>query len=477
MEKQKGNKKVSLLKHTIVYGAGRVLSRVLSVLLLPLFTNYLIPSEFGLWQLLVLYSSAIMAISQLGLNNSLFRFYILAAKKHRGKVVFSVILGMTGFSALIIVAANLLKGHLSMLLTGTDIHAMLVLLATIVGVLDGLFITLSLLYRIEERPMKYTAYSIAQTAGTLLLAIIFIVLFDYGVEGIFYAFAIGNFLVIIPLLWNAFSRMDLHFDAALFWELLIYGIPFVPVLLATMIFSLIDRWLLRYILGMHEVGLYSAGYKIASFVLLVLTAFRFAWSPRMYQLYKERKLMQYLPSLYKKLGGLLAAASCFVIFFGREVFDILISSDDYMAGVWIAPIVGVAYYFDGISLLAESGIYIKKRTGVLPIITILGAMINISLNLYLIPKIGINGAAIATVISYIVLTIFYIRADRLLLRVKIPFVTLLVQLLIMAIAFAISWTSPHILFRIAGFVLSLIALILTMGGFGEIRKILYIFRR
>lgn len=412
--------RATLTRNTVFYGAGSVLSKFLSFLMLPVMTRYLLPADYGAWQILLFYARLVMIISLLGLNSAIFRFYMLSADSNkRGALYFTTIVSVAASSIVILGIASSAPRFLSKILLGVPEGAGLVVLATIAGIFDGWFILTSLWFRMEEKPVPFGIYSILQTGTMFTLAVIFVVYFRLDVEGILIASIIANIAVLVPI----FSRLARYlvpvFDIHAFRGLLFYGLPFVPTLLMTMIFTLSDRWLIRIILGLKDAGIYAAGYKLASLVLLALTAFRFAWSPRMFIMHSEGKLLGALPRIYITLTATLVIVAGGLSIFCREIFAVVIGSR-YEGGMWIAAIVGSVYILDGIALLAQSGIYIHGKTTLLPFITAMGAILNIALNLYLIPRWGIMGAAAATLISYLALTVLYIRAGQAIMPVKLP---------------------------------------------------------
>ncbi len=452
----------SIAIHSILYGAGRILSRALAFMLLPMLTRHIVPAEFGTWQLIVLLSSVLLPVSQLGLNNALFRFYIFADTKAKGRVLFNAISASTLWSFALFGVIYTLARPLSSFLLDTASKPGLILLGGIVGILDGWFILFTLIYRIEERPVLFTLYTLIQTGVTLIAAYILVVRLNMGVEGILLAFILGNLCGIVPVLPGLIKRMDVHFDMRILGEMLHFGLPFVPVMLTTIVFTMADRWLIKEMAGFDDAGIYSAGYRIGSLVLLVLTAFRFAWSPRMYVLFKKGLLKAALPDVFRHLGAVLALATAGLALFSREITGLFVD-EAYSGALWIGPIVGSAYFFDGLCLLLESGIYVEGRTKVLPIITFFGAAMNIALNVYLIPKYGILGAAMATVLAYIFLAAMYFRVGQSLLPVRIPWLTLLLFVLVMASAFLYSWFFEGFWPRIGAF-LALAGMILLQVG-------------
>ena len=180
--------------------------------------------------------------------------------------------------------------------------------------------------------------------------------------------------------------------------------------------------------------------------------------------------------MYIQFGTLMAFASSLMILFVREIFPVFIDSR-YHAGLWITPVVGIAYYFDSLSLLAESGIYTAKKTALLPFICGFGALANIALNIMLIPIIGIMGAAIATLATYIVLTVVYLRIGQRLLPVSIPWRVIAAQLAVIGGTLGLSFLLDSFILRLLVALLSGGVCLHLIGGIRALREILYSIRK
>jgi O-antigen/teichoic acid export membrane protein len=149
----------------------------------------------------------------------------------------------------------------------------------------------------------------------------------------------------------------------------------------------------------------------------------------------------------------------------------------FEAGLWIAPIVAIAYWIDGFALLAESPIYTGKKTHWAPIVTSLGILLNIALNLYAIPRWGIIAAAVTTVVSYVAILAMFLLICQRMLPVAIPWAKLLLQAMIIAGSFYASLNVDSILTRSICFVIASVLLVVSSDISIYILHIIKIFRR
>ena len=184
-----------------------------------------------------------------------------------------------------------------------------------------------------------------------------------------------------------------------------------------MILDLSDRWFLEYFTDIETVGLYGVGYKLAAIMLIFVLAFNTAWQPFFLQQRKERNA----PAMFAKItiyaiGGL---ACCWLFFslWMDQIVQIQIHGKyligaEFWSGIGITPLIMLAYFFQALYLLQLPGIYILEKTKWAPVFRGLGAATNIILNIIFIPKFGLTGAAVATVLAYLVMAVaiwFYNR--------------------------------------------------------------------
>jgi O-antigen/teichoic acid export membrane protein len=187
-----------------------------------------------------------------------------------------------------------------------------------------------------------------------------------------------------------------------------FGIPYVPSGLALIVMDQIGRFFLDRIKGKEATGLFSASYKLGMFMALIVAAFRFAWQPfflkRSQQPDAEKVFSRVLTYFLLFTGFVFLVISYFVEdivafrFHGIGVFG-----GGYEEGLSIVPVILLAYIAYGIYVNLIIGVYVKKKTAYLPIVTGAGALSGIMANLVLVPRWSINGAAWATFIAYAVM--------------------------------------------------------------------------
>jgi O-antigen/teichoic acid export membrane protein len=236
-----------------------------------------------------------------------------------------------------------------------------------------------------------------------------------GIEAIFLANLISSIVTFILLIPEILNKLTFKIDAALLKKMLWFGIPYLPASIAAMIVQVVDRPVVLAMTNSSTLGIYQANYKLGIFMMLFVSMFQYAWQPFFLNNAKEKNAKE----LFAKILTLFMIASSliwivltlFVDDFARlEIYHHkTIIGREYLSGLVIVPIILLGYLFNGMYYNFQAGIYIEEKTKYFPYVTGAGALVNVVVNVLLIPVLGIIGAAIATLVAYIVMAagLFY----------------------------------------------------------------------
>jgi O-antigen/teichoic acid export membrane protein len=261
---------------------------------------------------------------------------------------------------------------------------------------------LTSLFRAEERSTAFVFASLANIAITIATTILLVVVLDQGAIGVIVGNFTGTLLVYLALLTVHREQLGLQFSRPLLREMNRFGVPLVPAALALIAVNFSDRFFLVHLTDLREVGLYEIGVRIASAMVLLLTAFRTAWPAFAYSIADDDEakrtyafVLTYLVTIASWLAlglGLLAP----------WLVRLLTTPDYYEGSTVVAPLAfgGMAY---AAYIVMAIGVGRAKRTQFNWLITGIAAAVNVALNLILIPAHGMMGAAIATVAAYSVM--------------------------------------------------------------------------
>ena len=279
-----------LLRHSAIYGLGSIVARVLGVLLLPLYTRYLSPSDYGLIETLVALSAVLTALVAQGMKSAFFRFYFDSAEpERRHLVVRTAFWYVMAASTAVTIAGIALAPQVSWLLFGTHGHRGLVT-AAFIGFWAALnYEQMTSLFRVEQRSTAYVTATLANVAITIAATILLVVVFDKGPLGVLIGNFTGTLIVYAALLLYSRHALGFQFDRTLYRAMNRFGLPLVPSAVALWLTNFSDRFFLIKLADAHEVGLYSIGVRVASAIVLLLTAFRMAWPAFAYSIEDDRE--------------------------------------------------------------------------------------------------------------------------------------------------------------------------------------------
>ncbi len=385
-------------KHSAIYGLGGIVSRVLAVFLLPLYTRYLNAADLGAVGLVVALSAVLVTILRLGISSAFFRFYFDSKDVARRLLVVRTSFWFTMASATAGLAAGVLLAAPVADLLGLDDPNLV--RAGFVGIWAQMnYEQLTSLFRAEERSTAFVFASLANIAVTIGATVLLVVVWERGALGVIVGNFIGTLVVYFALLAVNRAQLGLEFSRPLLREMNRFGVPLVPAALALIVVNFSDRFFLVHLASLEEVGLYEIGVRIASAMVLLLTAFRMAWPAFAYSIEDDAEAKRTYAFV---LTYLVVVASWLALALGLLapwLVRVLATPQFYEGQRVVAPLAfgGMAY---AAYIVMAIGVGRAKRTQFNWVIAGLAAVVNVVLNLILIPPYGMLGAAYATVAAY-----------------------------------------------------------------------------
>ncbi len=417
------DKIIRLGRDTAIYGTSTILGRLLNFLLVPFYTNVLSPSEYGITAYIYSLIAFLNVIYNYGMESAYFKYSStleIGDKKQNFNTPFlSIIISSLFFSAIIL----LLSKPIGELIALPEVFSRVIIYSAIILFLDAIVIIPFAYLRQAGKAKKFASFKFLNILINVSLNIILLIQFKLGVEGIFISGLVASAMTVIFLLPEIFKNFSFDISTKLFKELFKFGLPSLPAGLAAMMLQVIDRPILRYLTDDASVGIYQANYRLGIFMMLVVSMFDYAWKPFFFSTAKEpnaREIFSRITTYF--LIGMAAVFILITVFIENivklQIFDRFIIHPDYWSGLYIVPIILLAYLFNGLSLTFSTGIYIQKKTAYLPLITLIAAIANVVFNFLLIPVLGILGAALSTLISYVVMAIIMFYYSQKFYRIK-----------------------------------------------------------
>ena len=266
-------------KQSLIYGFGHIVSRLVTFLLLPLYTNRFTPSEYGVIALFYTIVPLLNIVVRYGMGAAYLKNYVPANKNNRSAVLTNVIFSLfiTGIPFLIIVYC--LRDSLAMVLFGVNEPSYVMVMGLIIF-LDSISSIPMLGYRAENQPNIFILFSMLNAGINMIFNFIFILILKMNIEGVFFGNLVASVLLFILVLPFIIKRFDIDRLSKDRWSTIIsFAIPFLPAGLFAMLMEVADRYILKLLTNLQTVGIYSAGYKVGVLMLLLANAFNMGWQP------------------------------------------------------------------------------------------------------------------------------------------------------------------------------------------------------
>jgi O-antigen/teichoic acid export membrane protein len=393
----------SLSRNLAIYGVGDVATSLVSLLLLPVYTRYLSPTDYGIIAMLLTVEAVTKVVFRWGVDTAFMRLYYdatdQAGRQRLASTIFFFLLVVNGA---LLVAGIGGSGWLSTRLFGTSREGMLIALVVANTFVANFYFIPFQVMRIDERSRQFVALVFGRSASTLVVRLVLVIWAGMGVTGVVVADVVVTavFTAVLarwfaPLIRPVFSR-------ALAREALGFGLPRIPHAIAQQVISLADRYFLNAYATLRDVGLYSIGASFGLALKLFLSAFEYAWTPFFLGVMREPDARQ----IYSTVSTYVLAVLVFIVAAlcatAPDLVALTTTAQFHQAAA-VTPWIALGVMFQGVYLVGSIGLIITRRTTRYPIATGLAAAVSLLANWYLIPRHGLLGAAWANACAYLTL--------------------------------------------------------------------------
>ena len=404
---------MKLIKDTFIYGGGDFVGRLITFITFPIIAAVLSPKDYGSIELIVTSIVLLGYIANSGLNNAVQRYYWdeLVSEKERPVIVSTGLVTLTVFglvlAGILLLASPFLVSYLES--NNYSFGYIAVVSACMLIVLQQNNQYIIDVTRLHFAPYKYLVLTNLKKTGTALLGLLFVVYLDKGIDG-YIGVQAATLIVLLPIGIYLIKRdITLEFDKKWFKKLVSFGYPFIFVSIAYWLFGSMDRWMLAALSSVEETGIYSISFRFSGIALFVSVAFGQAWSPYAMKIktdqpdnYKKiyTKVLYVLLLVMFLIGGGLAMLSGEILY--------LFMPSDYYASALPMSILCFGIVFKSTQQVTALGISLEEKTYWFARIAWITAGFNLIANWFLIPPLGALGAAIATAVSYLLITVLYL---------------------------------------------------------------------
>jgi len=399
-------------RDVLLIGLTRVSTALSKLILLPLLTKVLGAYDYGIWSQANITIGLMMVFARAGLNEALSRFLPAMTKREEIQEdfysVFSVVALLSAIASFPLIVFSEPIGNAFFNGAGKIVR----LTGFIIPVF-ALDAVCRAFFRAFQQMKKYAILNLASIYVELGI-VAYLILAKYTIFSILLsilavrtAFFCVSFCLVsgqIGMKRPRFSRIK---------EYLGFGVPIIPSDLSSWVVASSDRYIVGYYLGIEQVGVYSAAYGVGSILYLLPGVLAFVLVPTVSRLYDEGKMSALRSYLQYSLKYFLAVGIPFVFGIGmlsKQILRIFSTSEIASQGFLITPLVGLGALLLGVYVIISHILIVVRKTRIMAIIWILAALVNLSLNVLAVPRIGILGAAITTLIAYalaLVLVAYY----------------------------------------------------------------------
>jgi O-antigen/teichoic acid export membrane protein len=413
----------ALLRGSFLFTLGNFLPRVGAFLLLPVYTAAMAPAEFGIFSLMLSLSGLLAIVYRLGLDGALLRFHFDLDERRQPSLYLS--LALVTLAAVLVgslVLGLVLWPLFDRIFPGVAFVPYGVLALAITATTAFQYIP-SALYRATERPGRFLAFALGIFGIGVAATLFFLLVLGMGAAGGLLAQLTGG-LGVVAVTALILGRMRRpRWSADLARGALGFGLPLVPHGLAGWVLNLSDRWLIGLFIGLPAlasqaaVGIYSFGYVLGQVVGLIAMSFNAAWVPIWYARGETDDGPPLLREMTTVVLGCLALIAVGIAVLAPELTELLAVGrwgDSAREAIDVIAVVSFASLVYGLYFMVVSSIFLRRRTAGLPVLTLVAGGANVMANVLLIPRVGIIGAAWATLLGYAVLTLgawWYGRRD------------------------------------------------------------------
>ena len=426
-----------LFSNTVLFFISSFSSKFLVFLLMPIYTAVLTPAENSDVSLMMQTANLLIPLVSLGISNSIIRFGL--DDKYSKRTVFTTGVFTLGAGYLLLIAAFPLLNRVEF------IHKYIWMLY--------LYLLMSCSRTLVQQFVRAKTYTklyafdgILATVNTLVLVCVFLLKFKWGAMGYIAAIIGADFLsvVFLSVISSAWRYFDISkLDKEVAKEMLSYCLPLIPASIAWWITNVSDRYLVAYFCGDTINGIYDISYKLPSIINVFATIFLEAWQISAVKESGADHTSRFFGNVFKAYQSVVFIGGAGIILLCKPLIRLL-ADEAYFEAWTFVPVLIMATIFACFSTFMTSIYMVEKRGGLNLATMSAGAVANIVFNILLIPKMGAQGAAVATFISYVI--VFGLRAvnTRKFININISPVQLIINVALMGgMSYALIANLPH----------------------------------
>lgn len=394
-----------LFRDTILYAIANFGSSALAFLMLPLYTRYFSPEEYGTWDLFVTTITLLVPFITFELTAATYR-WLLDQTFDSKKTIIS-----TGFFQLMRHAIVFNTIAIAVFLFINFSYQWEALLFINTMMISSFILQCA---RGLQRNKLFASLGIMQTAIIVGLNLIFILVFHLGIEALFFANILAGVVVIV------FAWKKLHFSQylslknrskELLRDYISYAVPIIPAAASWWVMTMADRWIIAAFLGVTANGIYAVAIKVPAVLLMVNTVFSLAWKDSAIISFHTKEKNTFYTKTYQSYFRFMATTVICLTLLAKPVIAIFLG-EAYVDAWKYSGILLTATLFHALALFWSAGFHGAKQTSSILSTTIVGAVINIIVNIAFIQYLGLYAVALSTLVAFLVTWVMRVRAAK-----------------------------------------------------------------
>jgi len=405
-----------LVKDVVIYGVAGGLSKSLMILLLPIYTRFFTPEEYGIVDLVTTVLMFLTIMSMLQMEAAIGRyFYEAKDEKENQRNLSTAFWTIMACSIVLIVLLYIIAKPLSALLFDSDQYSALFLVIAAILPLSNVYGFLTAVMRYVKKPMLYGLFSLIQISLTLGTSILYVVYMKMGIIGVFYGQLTGfGAAALVMLLYSFRSKIiGLYWEQAVIIRYLKFSLPLLPGMVGSWANNYVNRFVMLSYLTLAEIGLYTVAFRIASIFRLLEDAVKMAWGPFIYESLQKENHRELFKTVFNYAVMLVFSLVILLTLFADEIFSIFATSA-YDNAIDVMVILFLSLGLNALVQIVLIGPAITKKTHYSSILQLSSLGVNVTSLFILVPEYGLIGVPLSLLFSTLTLFILaWINTEKL----------------------------------------------------------------
>lgn len=433
-----------MISHASIYMLGDVLRYSVSLVMLPIYTRYLTPEDYGVVELLSMLIDFSAIIFGARVGQSVFRFYCTAnSETDKNTIISSALFLGAFFSGIGAITVVALSETLSLAIFSNNLYSDYIILLAINMFLLPLTELPLVHIRAQRRPWLFFTFSVLKLATQVALNVYFVVMHEMHVEGVIYSAVLSSLFMAVLLTSYSLYTAGIRIRLSTCKELFSFSLPLKLASIGSFYLTFGDRYVLNIFTDLSQVGIYALGYKFGFiFTMIAWTPFQRMWDAEKYTIYEKPNAIQIYQKVFLYTSFILILFGLCISLFTKDLLRFM-SDPAFWDAYRIVPIIILAYTVQAWTRYCNLGIFLEKKTMQITYAEIIAVIVITIAYFTLIPEYGALGAAWATVIGFTARFLWTNRISTRLYDMQLPWGKVGLASLSALVTFGLSWFAPE----------------------------------